>query len=339
MESVTEPRPFPASRQAFRSLKSPRNWSDKVTNYTIPTFNGEMTPTKTYTHRSQPIDYFQDMFSEQLILSISYNTNLYALHATDWTETNGAEISAFIGIVVMMGLSPQSDFELYWSTDPFFKNDEISKVMPLRRFKKILQYLHVNDNTTAAKYGEPNFDRLHKIRPMLTVLNQSFQENCVQSQKQCIDESMVKFKGRSVMKQYMPQKPIKRGYKIWARCDSHSGYLHEFDIYVGKDHSAPAPEEGLAYNVVTKICRNVPADTLITFDNFYTSVPLVQALYDRIIYSTGTIRSDRKGLSEEERNKRTRPKLKIGEFTFKHSNPLSYVKMDEYKRCPGIDYC
>ena len=35
-----------------------------------------------------------------------------------------------------------------------------------------------------------------------------------------IDEAMIPFKGRSSMKQYMPKKPIKRGFKIWVRADA-----------------------------------------------------------------------------------------------------------------------
>ena len=32
-----------------------------------------------------------------------------------------------------------------------------------------------------------------------------------------IDEAMVKYKGRSSLKQYLPMKPIKRGFKVWVR--------------------------------------------------------------------------------------------------------------------------
>ena len=39
-----------------------------------------------------------------------------------------------------------------------------------------------------------------------------------------VDKAMVKFKGRSTLKQYMPLKPIKRGFKVWCRCDSHNEF-------------------------------------------------------------------------------------------------------------------
>ena len=49
-----------------------------------------------------------------------------------------------------------------------------------------------------------------------------------------IDEAMIKFKGRSSMKQYMPKKPIKRGFKVWVRGDAINGYVSELEVYAGK---------------------------------------------------------------------------------------------------------
>jgi hypothetical protein len=45
---------------------------------------------------------------------------------------------------------------------------------------------------------------------------------------------MIKYKGRSSMKQYMPNKPIKRGFKVWVRGDPRNGYVSQLDVYVGK---------------------------------------------------------------------------------------------------------
>ncbi len=48
------------------------------------------------------------------------------------------------------------------------------------------------------------------------------------------DEAMIKFQGRSSLKQYMPKKPIKRGMKVWVLGDSSNGYFCRLDIYTGK---------------------------------------------------------------------------------------------------------
>ncbi|KAJ6647307.1 PiggyBac transposable element-derived protein 4 [Pseudolycoriella hygida] len=46
---------------------------------------------------------------------------------------------------------------------------------------------------------------------------------------------MIKFKGRCVLKQYMPMKPIKRGYKVWCLADAVTGFILAFIVYTGKE--------------------------------------------------------------------------------------------------------
>ncbi|GFT58039.1 piggyBac transposable element-derived protein 4 [Nephila pilipes] len=50
---------------------------------------------------------------------------------------------------------------------------------------------------------------------------------------QAINVSMIKFKGRSSLKQYMPKMPMKRDYKVWMRCNE-SGFRCQFKIFAGQ---------------------------------------------------------------------------------------------------------
>ena len=63
-----------------------------------------------------------------------------------------------------------------------------------------------------------------------------------------IDEAMIRYKGRSSMKQYMPKKPIKRGFKVWMRADAINGFVSDLDIYTGK--KGDRVETGLGRRVV-----------------------------------------------------------------------------------------
>ena len=58
---------------------------------------------------------------------------------------------------------------------------------------------------------------------------------------------MIKFQGRSSLKQYMPLKPVKRGIKVWLLADSRNGYFSKFNVYTGKGATA---EKGLGMRVV-----------------------------------------------------------------------------------------
>ena len=72
------------------------------------------------------------------------------------------------------------------------------------------------------------------------------------------DSIAVLFLGRSGMRQYMPNKPIKWGFKLWvlATSDSSSlggaGYVVDFDVNVG---SQGVLEEGLTQRVVLELLK------------------------------------------------------------------------------------
>ena len=77
------------------------------------------------------------------------------------------------------------------------------------------------------------------------------------------------------MKQYVPKKPVKRGFKVWVRADAVNGYVSEFDIYTGK---VPGEREfGLGGNVVKRLTRNITGrhHNIIYCDNFFTRATLM----------------------------------------------------------------
>ena len=71
-----------------------------------------------------------------------------------------------------MGMNRLSSLDLYWSTDLYFGNQGIKKVMPKNRFKKLSSFLHFNDATREVTRGNPCYDRLYKVRPVLNYVRQ-----------------------------------------------------------------------------------------------------------------------------------------------------------------------
>ena len=82
------------------------------------------------------------------------------------------------------------------------------------------------DNDTLEPPTSPNYDKLGKVRPVLTYLQARFSEVYTPGRELAVDEVMIKFQGRSSLKQYMPQKPIKRGIKVWVLADREEGQHH-----------------------------------------------------------------------------------------------------------------
>lgn len=112
------------------------------------------------------------------------------------------------------------------SADPLFYCEPIAKTMPLKRFLSILRFLQLNDNSKMPKPKEPQFDRLYKVRPMINFLKEKYYEIFSPSRYLSVDESMVGFKGRSSLKQYLPNKPTKRGLKcgLW--------HVHQLGLFL-----------------------------------------------------------------------------------------------------------
>ena len=77
--------------------------------------------------------------------------------------------------------------------------------------------------------NSPDYDKLYRIKLFIENLIENFKKCFFPGEVVAVDESMVKFKGRSSFKQYNPMKPIKRGYKIWVLADK-SGYFLDGDI-------------------------------------------------------------------------------------------------------------
>ena len=57
------------------------------------------------------------------------------------------------------------------------------------------------------------------------------------------------------MKQYVPKKPIRRGFKIWALADSENGYFIDVDVYVGRPSDGMETEHGLGARVVLQLTQ------------------------------------------------------------------------------------
>ena len=90
---------------------------------------------------------------------------------------------------------------------------------------------------------------------------------------------LIKFKGRSSLKQYVPLKPVKCGIKTWVRADAKNGIMCELSVYTGKENDQPGTNLGA--KVVKKLTRNIAGrNHHIYCDNYFTSVPLFEELLE-----------------------------------------------------------
>lgn len=103
-------------------------------------------------------------------------SNLYAVQSNSELNLSILELQAVIGMLIIMGFNMLPSMRLYWSDDQNFHNKRISDNMPLKRFLKIIRFLHLNDNTKMPSRNSLEFDKLYKIKPMIKHLNTVFPE-------------------------------------------------------------------------------------------------------------------------------------------------------------------
>uniref|UniRef100_A0A8W8HZR8 PiggyBac transposable element-derived protein domain-containing protein n=1 Tax=Magallana gigas TaxID=29159 RepID=A0A8W8HZR8_MAGGI len=204
-----------------------------------------------------------------------------------WYPTTSPEMKAFFGLNIIMGINQLPRIDMYWSENPFVGNEGFKKCMTRTRFEKLLQYLHINDNQAQAPAGSPSYDRLHKIRPLIDMTRGNFQKFYKPGKCQSIDEGMIRYKGHHYAQQYTPGKPIKRGLKIWMRCEP-SGYTNDYRVYLGKHDSMCGPS--LGERVVKHLCKPLKwKGHHVFFDRYFTSIPLLQTLESYGVYGSHCI--------------------------------------------------
>ena len=210
----------------------------------IPDFAGNpgiQIPTVGFTE----IDYFSFFFSNSLVNLMVEQTNLYAQQFVaqnpgsvlarpgGWTPVSAAEMRTFWGLVLHMGLVQKPSVRQYWSGDVLYQTPLYSMVMTRPRFEAIRKCLHYSDNAACPPRGDPAYDRLYKIRPVIDHFGAKFMEAYVPGREVAVDESLVAFKGRLSFRQYIPTKRARYGVKLYKICESTSGYTYKFRVYEG----------------------------------------------------------------------------------------------------------
>jgi hypothetical protein len=261
-------------------------------------FDSFVGPVNPLASDSTPLEYFKEIVGDKTFAHIAEQTNLYAEQnppgdSYKWTATCAEEIMLFIGMLLTMGIHRLPAIPDYWSKSSILGVHCVSKCMPLLRFKALMRCLHLNDNSKAPLPGEANFDKLYKIRPLYNIVQHNSLNKYMPHRENAVDEAMVLFKGRSGFKQYMPNKPVKRGYKVWMRADSRNGYCCNFEVYTGA--TPGATEHGLGATVVKNMVEPLYGKGHhVFYDNFFSSVALVKDLLDNKVYTIGTTRVNRR---------------------------------------------
>ncbi len=262
-------------------------------------FTGQSAAGLHVTVPDSPSESFRLFFTSDLIEMIVEQSNMYAMEVMDeekvekWNPITTQDLEAYFGFTILMGINSLPALEDYWKRNPVYHYSPVADRISRDRFMEISRYLHFADNSTLAPRGSPRYDRLAKVRPVLEHLKTRFSVVYTPGQDLSVDEAMIKFQGRSSMKQYMPKKPTKRGIKVWVLADSSNGYFSRLQVYTGKKGNTT--EHNLGSRVVKDLTQDFQHKYHhVFFDNFFNSKQLLCDLEALGLYGCGTARKDRK---------------------------------------------
>jgi hypothetical protein len=207
---------------SFNWKRKPAKCNTEMKEYSYGKINLQFENTDDY----DPLEVFEKVCNFKNLLSlIVQQSELYMKQNGIPFETDEDEMRAFLGICLVMGYHVLPSLRDYWSTQPDLHVPYIANTMIRSRFETIRSALHFSNNEDMLPITDPQYDRAFKVRPLINHFNDCFQSARNPTKQQAVDEHMVKFKGHNVMKQYIRNKPVKWGFKMWCRCDSVTGYL------------------------------------------------------------------------------------------------------------------
>ena len=129
-------------------------------------------------------------------------------------KTNDAEMRKFLCLLLISGYHNLPSEADYWSTAEDLEAPIFSNFMVKDCFRVIKSCLHIADNHNLAQ------SKVAKILPLLELLLTGCHQFGAFHKSLSIDESIVPYRGLHSAKQYINDKPVKFGYKLWMLCSS-----------------------------------------------------------------------------------------------------------------------
>ena len=190
--------------------------------------------------------------------------------------------------------------------------------MSFHRFRQIKKFMCFNvvreaDIATDGPRKGRTIDKLHRVRPLIKLLQDTFEALVIPGLLWSIDEGMVPYRGRFCpCKVYMKDKPHKFGIKIWMLCCAVTGFCYMFKVYEGRGDLFPGetPEFvdlwGLGERVVLFFANLVRKGSHLFTDRFFTTPAVCVELRRRGIWITGTAMKNKQGIDKQTQFKKSK---------------------------------
>ena len=192
----------------------------------------------------EPIDFLRRSFGSTNFFSILNEMKRYRKQKKldraphNYVIPTYDEIKCFVGLLLWTSLAKFPNRCSYFTESEIYNLPNFVKHTTRDRFQQLCQMLHFADNEQIPKDLLP----AKRFEAKLGNIISSFNTNCKKllspARSLSVDEMMVKFYGRSVIRQYIKEKPTKYGVKLWAICCACCGYSLTQNMYLGSTAGA-----------------------------------------------------------------------------------------------------
>ena len=112
-----------------------------------------------------PSQYFKMFWGDELTALLAEQTKVYSVQKSGTSiGTTRDEIEQLLGMQMCMSFVRLPSYQMFWASETRFP--PVADIMPINRYKKLRQFLHVSDSTLA-DIGENKGNRLYKTQPVL----------------------------------------------------------------------------------------------------------------------------------------------------------------------------
>ncbi|XP_023239424.1 uncharacterized protein LOC111638032 [Centruroides sculpturatus] len=252
-----------------------------------------------------PLDAWQCFFPDSILQKIVDYTNVYIeiirytrySRERDAKPTDLVEIKAFLGLLYLSGVLKSSHIH----TDELWNDDGTGvsifrATMNQQRFRFLLRMLRFDDKRDRQVRIE--FDKFAPVREIFEYLVENCKKYFCVSEYTTIDEMLWSFRGRCAFRQFMKSKPAKYGIKVFSLVDARTYYTLNMEVYLGKQPDGPFRLDQSPFSVVKRLIQPISGTGRnVTYDNWFTSVPLSRELLcQHNLTTVGTIRKNKREL-------------------------------------------
>lgn len=269
--------------------------------------------------------YFWSLWAQYTNTKASLEKAAGTSKGRSWGKTSSAELKAWVASIMIWSYFKTYSFQKFYcyAIDPL----KVKQWFPrFDRWENIKRFFKVSDPNTDTDHKE---DRMWRIRELFEVFSSACKTNYYPHCEVALDEAVKKFKGRCSFKQYIKNKPIRWGIKIFALCCSKTSYLWNCAFYLGKrveNEQDQKKDDSTTQEAVKLLVSPLQGKNHILFmDNYYTSIPLFIYLFNLAIRCCGTIRTNRKGIPPQvpiKKNEESQLKKKPGYSRWASCGPI-----------------